>query len=117
VAEPLAGARGNVSYADHACDCLLSVHVRNTGKMPAAETVLFRHSIWTSRAVRWTRSLSGFGRVQLKPSEGRRVEATVTARELAIWKEDGWLVEGGEYRVDACSSAIDCRANLNMLNS
>ena len=70
MAEPLAGARGNVSYADHACDCLLSVHVRNTGKMPAAETVLFRHSIWTSRAVRWTRSLSGFGRVQLKPSEG-----------------------------------------------
>ena len=82
--------------------------------------MLFLHSLWVSRVVRWERQLSGFGRVRLQPDDSAVASAVVTASELAIWLEEDqegeptsgsgrWFVEPGTYTVQACASSVDCR--------
>ena len=53
------------SLSDPRCAWRLSVAVANVGDVAGAETVLFLHSLWVSQAVRWERTLSGFGRASV----------------------------------------------------
>jgi beta-glucosidase len=50
-----------------------------------------------SRNGRQLQRLAGFGRVELKPGEARKVSVRIDPRLLADWKDGKWVVEGGTY--------------------
>ena len=107
----------------------LALIVTNVGEVEGAETVLFLHSLWVSRVVRWERQLTGFAKVRLQPGKSAVASTTVSAEELAVWLEPGatmraaaaetagapgrWWVEPGEYSLSACASVIDCRVTTS----
>jgi len=45
------------------------------------------------------KELKGFQRVALKPGESRRVEFTITRRDLQFWSQNRWIAEPGEFKV------------------
>lgn len=106
----------NGSFGD-SVSYTVSVTVTNNGTMAGAETVLFLHSLWVSRVLRWERQLSGFAKVRLQPGESAVAEATFGAEELAVWLDlaapgaSRWWTEPGNYSIQACSSVVDCRLN------
>ncbi|MEU5340744.1 glycoside hydrolase family 3 C-terminal domain-containing protein [Streptomyces sp. NPDC020766] len=87
------------------------VTVRNTGERAGREIVQLYASRDDSTVVRAPRWLVGFGAVDLAPGQSGEVEVTVPRREFEYWDEElqGWLVEGGEYRVAAGASSRDIR--------
>lgn len=106
----------------------LAATVKNIGHVFGAETVLFLHSLWVSRVVRWERQLCGFAKVRLGPGESAVASVVVEHDALAVWREAGvsiggvqmqeearaedvgsWWTEPGRYTLDACASVVDCR--------
>jgi beta-glucosidase len=45
------------------------------------------------------KELKGFQRVALKAGESKRVEFTITRRDLQFWSARGWIAEPGKFKV------------------
>ena len=85
----------------------LSCEIVNTGKYDGAEIVQLY--VKAPRGVfKPLKELRGFAKVYLKAGESKRAEITVKKSDLRYWnsKENGWILESGEYGFELCS---DCR--------
>lgn len=98
------------AYDDlRATDKAASVIVTNTGTRAGKHVVQLYVAPPKSAVARPRRELRAFEKVSLEPGESTRVTFALDARAFAYWdaRSSGWLVEGGEYRVEVAGSAID----------
>jgi beta-glucosidase len=89
----------------------LSVEIRNTGSMGAAEIAqVYLSDLEASvRVPRW--QLAGFARVFLEPGAARTVRFTVSARQMAVVDERGrHVVEPGRFRLHVGGRQPDPRS-------
>jgi beta-glucosidase len=88
----------------------VSADVENTGRRAGDEVVqLYIHDVAAS-VTRPVKELKGFERITLQPGEKRRVEFTLTPRELGFYnREMRFVVEPGEFKVFVGNSSDDER--------
>jgi beta-glucosidase len=101
------GALERVSTGEPARDGVtVRASVTNTGSAAGEESVLFFVYPPAESSLRPLRELKGSRRVSLAPGETKSVEIHLPPRAFARWDEkSGWLVEAGDYRVEARASA------------
>lgn len=89
----------------------VTLTVANTGDVPGREVVQCYVGRDTSVVARPPRVLAAFDVVELEAGASRRVELTVPVSDLAHWsvREDGWITEGGTWRVEVGASSRDLR--------
>ena len=97
-------------------DVRVTVPVTNTGAVAGREIVQVYTSLPGSVVSRAPRELKAFASVALEAGETREVELTVRRPELAYWdiRIDAWIVEGGEYTVEAAASSRDIRGSVTV---
>jgi beta-glucosidase len=76
-----------------------SAEVRNNGTRAGDEIVQLYINDVVASVSRPVRELKGFRRVTLQPGETKRVEFTLTPKDLQFWGPNGWMSEPGEFRV------------------
>ena len=76
----------------------ISVTVKNTGKIPGAETVLLWISAPQNGIHRPKRELKAFDKVFLQPTESKTVSFVLDDRAFTVW-QDGWKIQEGYYTV------------------
>ncbi|GAS87921.1 glycoside hydrolase family 3 protein [Mycolicibacterium brisbanense] len=89
------------------------VSVTNTGERAGREVVQAYAALPASEVSRPPRWLIGFAGVTLAPGECQVVEIRVRRTDLAYWN-DGWLVEGGDYRVSVGASSRNLRVEATV---
>jgi beta-glucosidase len=79
----------------------VSVELKNTGKMSAAETVQVYAEPPKGQAPRAPRELRAFKRVSLAPGQSQRVSMSFDRKDLAWYDAQGkrWVVDPGTYRL------------------
>ena len=77
----------------------VTVNVTNTGKREGEEVVQLYVRDLVGSVTRPVKELKGFQRIALKPGQTKRVEFTITRRELQFWSDKGWVAEPGEFKV------------------
>jgi len=77
----------------------VSADIRNDGDRAGEEIVQLYVAEPAASVSRPVKELKAFQRVSLKPGESRRVEFTITRRDLRFWSNGRWVVEPGEFRV------------------
>jgi beta-glucosidase len=77
----------------------VSAAIRNSGQRAGDEIVQLYVGDPVASISRPVRELKAFQRLSLRPGETKRVEFTVTRRDLQFWFDDGWTVEPGKFRV------------------
>ncbi|MCR2783448.1 glycoside hydrolase family 3 C-terminal domain-containing protein [Microbacterium sp. zg.B96] len=92
-------------------DLAVTVSVTNTGDRAGREVVQVYTSLPGSAVPRPPRELRAFASVALDAGEVRDVELVIPRADLAHWdlRVDGWVVEGGDYRVEVAASSRDVR--------
>jgi beta-glucosidase len=97
-------------------DVIVTVPVTNTGNVAGREIVQVYTSLSASVVERAERELKAFASVALEAGETRDVVLTVRRADLAYWdiRVDGWIVEGGEYAVEAGASSRDLRSRTSV---
>lgn len=78
----------------------ISVTVKNSGKVEGKEVIqLFVSDLYAS-VTPDVKRLRGFDKIALKPGESKKVEFTISARDLAFVGTDlQWVVEKGEFEI------------------
>ncbi|GAB3281092.1 glycoside hydrolase family 3 C-terminal domain-containing protein [Microbacterium lacusdiani] len=94
-------------------DIEVSVPVTNTGGVAGREVVQVYTSLPGSSVQRPPRELKGFASVPVEPGETVTASIVLRRAELAYWdiRVDRWIVEGGEYVIEAGASSRDLRAS------
>lgn len=94
----------------------VSVPVTNTGKVAGKETVQLYVAAVSPRVPRPVKELKNFAKVALAPGETKRVELTVTARDLAYWDvgDHAWRTDAGDYRLLVGAASDDIRAEATV---
>lgn len=83
-----------------------SIEIANTGKRSGDEVAQLYIQDVASSVTRPVRELKGFTRVTLNPGEKRRVEFTLTPKELGFYDRDmKFTVEPGEFKIYAGNSS------------
>ena len=97
-------------------DVVVTVPVTNTGAVAGREVVQVYTSLSGSAVQRPQRELKAFASVALEPGETVEVTLTVRREDLAYWdtRVDRWVVEGGEYVVEAAASSRDIRSSASV---
>lgn len=76
----------------------VSADVRNSGSRAGEEIVQFYVGDPVASVSRPVKELKGFQRIAIQPGETKRVEFTVSKRDLQFWN-NGWIVEPGQFNV------------------
>lgn len=107
----------DASVTTDAAGLSVRLTVTNTGDRAGAEVVQVYTSLPGSTVTRAPRELKGFAKVVLAAGESREVAVRVRREDLAYWdiRVDGWLVEGGAYRVEVGASSRDIRQVLSVV--
>ncbi|WP_182050669.1 glycoside hydrolase family 3 C-terminal domain-containing protein [Changpingibacter yushuensis] len=95
----------------------VGVRVTNTGKVAGREIVqVYTGFAGSSVVERAPRELRKFVSVQLDAGESRQVQVEIARNDLAYWdvRVDGWIVEGGTYRVEVGASSRDIRGSAEV---
>ncbi|MBT2521752.1 glycoside hydrolase family 3 C-terminal domain-containing protein [Arthrobacter sp. ISL-28] len=97
-------------------DTLVTVPVTNTGDVAGREVVQVYTSLDSSVVQRAPRELKGFALLDLAPGETAAAEIVLRRSELAYWdvRVDGWVLESGEYLVEAGASSRDIRSSTTV---
>ena len=97
-------------------DLEVRVAVTNTGERDGREVVQVYTSLPGSAVSRPVRELKAFASVALAAGETREVVLRVRRSDLAYWdvRVDGWVVEGGAYRVEVGASSRDIRTTADV---
>ena len=92
-------------------EVLVSLQVKNTGKVAGKEVVQLYVSDPKSSLARPPKELKGFSKVALKPGESTTVEFVLNERSMAFYdpRKHAWVVEPGEFEVLVGSSSRDIR--------
>jgi beta-glucosidase len=90
--------------------------VTNTGSRAGKEVVQVYVSPPASAVARPVRELKAFAKVALAPGESRRVDLTLTTRDLSYFHpvQGRWVLEGGEYDVAVGASSRDLRLSATV---
>lgn len=110
-------AYGDVATAQtDAGDLAVTVPVTNVGSRDGREVVQVYAAPEGSAVERAPRELRGFAVVELAAGETRDVEIVVRREDLAYWdiRVDRWVVEGGDYRIEAAASSRDIRSSTTV---
>ena len=109
-------AHADITAVEHDGGIRAEVTVTNTGDRAGREVVQAYVSVPGSALSRPPRELKGFADVELEPGASRRVRIDIPAEELQHWstREDGWLIEGGTYRVEIGASSRDLRGSAEV---
>ena len=96
---------------------IVTVRVKNTGKVAGAEVVqLYLHDKESS-VERPIKELKGFAKVYLVAGESKQITISLNKRDLSFWdvNSSDWLAEEGEFEVQLGSSLdkIHLRASFN----
>ncbi|MBQ8673173.1 MAG: glycoside hydrolase family 3 C-terminal domain-containing protein [Bacteroides sp.] len=101
IKQPRIGVQGSVQ---------LSCKVKNSGQVAGDEVVQLYLRDDVSSVTTYVKVLRGFERIHLEPGEEKRVEFTLTPRELGLWdKHNRFVVEPGSFTVMVGSSSKDIR--------
>ena len=76
-----------------------SATVRNIGTRPGEEIVQMYIADPVASVSRPVKELKGFQRLSFQPGERKRVEFSITRRDLQFWSNGGWVAEPGEFKV------------------
>ncbi|MCU1244716.1 MAG: Beta-glucosidase, partial [Acidobacteria bacterium] len=76
-----------------------SATIRNSGDRAGEEIVELYLADPVASVSRPVKELKGFQRVALQPGESRRVDFSITRRELQFWSGAGWIAEPGAFNV------------------
>ncbi|MEE2061461.1 glycoside hydrolase family 3 C-terminal domain-containing protein [Rhodococcus artemisiae] len=97
-------------------DVVVTMTVTNAGERSGSDVVQVYVGVPDSSVSRAPRELKGFAKVRLDAGESRQVEVPVRRADLAYWdtRVDGWVVEGGTYRVQIGASSRDIRATCTV---
>lgn len=82
-------------------DLMVTATVKNIGNRAGAEVVqLYLHDVVAS-VERPAKELKGFDKVHLKPGESKKVNISLTKRDLSFWdvNRNDWLAESGEFEI------------------
>lgn len=95
-----------ISPKDTLC---FSLKVKNTGTREGAEVVQLYIAFPQSSIDRPEKLLRGFKKVYLQPGEGRTIDFSIPASELAYYNTEtkNWVVEKGKYEVLVGNSSRD----------
>ncbi len=86
----------------------VSVEVENTGKRAGDEVIQLYIRDVAASVTQPVRELKGFERITLRPGEKRRVEFTLSPKELGFYNRDlKFAVEPGEFKVFVGNSSED----------
>jgi beta-glucosidase len=90
---------------------VVSVDVKNTGKMAGKEVVQVYVHDHKSRLIRPPKELKGFAKVELQPGETKTVTVTLDFRAFAYYHPAyrQWITEDGEFDILIGSSSTDIR--------
>jgi beta-glucosidase len=77
----------------------VSANIRNGGDRVGEEIVQMYVADLVASVSRPVKELKGFQRLTLKPGETKRVEFTITRRDLQFWSHDSWVAEPGKFNV------------------
>jgi len=77
----------------------MSATVRNIGSRDGEEIVQMYIRQPVASVSRPVKELKAFQRIALKAGESKRVEFTITRRDLQFWLDGAWVVEPGEFKV------------------
>lgn len=94
----------------HGASTAVSVTVGNDGDMVADEVVQLYVRDPVASVARPVAELRGFTRLMLRPGERRTVRFTLADAQVALWKDDRWVIEPGVIEVMVGSSSADIRA-------
>ena len=102
---------GAVQADPDGCDLLVTLAVTNTGDRDGREVVQVYVSKLNSSVRRAPKDLKGFQAIDLAAGSTAEVAIRITRNDLAYWEEriDGWMVEGGAYKIHVGSSSTDIR--------
>jgi beta-glucosidase len=77
----------------------VAAEIRNSGNRDGEEIVqMYIHDLVASVS-RPVKELKAFRRISLRAGETKRVEFTITKRDLEFWSDNGWGAEPGEFKV------------------
>jgi beta-glucosidase len=90
-------------------DFIVSVEIKNTGKMSGAEVIQVYITDIESSLERPEKELCGFKKVFLEPNEQETVNITIKNKSLAFYddKEHTWKIEKGKFKILIGSSSRD----------
>jgi beta-glucosidase len=96
----------------------LSLTIRNTGKRPgkAVSQVYVAPVDWHKASWEAPRRLGAFAKVDLKPSQSKRIELTIDPRLLATYEAAGnkWHIKSGTYRLTAGESSDEPMQTIDL---
>ncbi|MEM9985590.1 MAG: glycoside hydrolase family 3 N-terminal domain-containing protein, partial [Bacteroidota bacterium] len=87
----------------------LSFTVKNTGERHGAEVVQLYVSPLEADATMKPILLQGFVRLELAAGEKKQVKMRLSPQQLAQYKNQSWIVEGGRYAIKVSASSQDHR--------
>lgn len=87
-------------------DNIVSLTVKNVGKMSGSEVVQLYISPPKGGLHRTLKELKGFNKVYIEPGESKNIEFALNERSFAIW-DNGWTVEKGTYTIMVGPSSVD----------
>ncbi len=89
---------------------LVSVDVKNTGKVAGKESVLLFSSDLIASMVPDGRRLRAFDKVELQPGETKTVTLRLKADDLAFVGYDGkWILEEGDFKLTIADQSVNVR--------
>jgi beta-glucosidase len=88
-------------------EAIVRVRVTNVGARTGSDVVQVYVGDPVCSVDRPVRELRAFAKVRLAPGESTVVELALTARAFAYWGSNGWMVEPGEYVIEAGASSRD----------
>jgi len=95
---------------------IISVDVKNTGKVDGKEVVQLYSSKTDSKITRTAQELKGFNKVFVKAGETQKVTIKVPVKELAYYDvaNKKWTVEPGKYTLKLGNSSRDIKKEVSI---
>jgi len=96
---------------------LVSLTVKNTGKLAGAEVVQLYVSDLKSSLPRPVKELKGFQKVKLAPGETKEVTFTIGKDALSYYDDtkQAWVAEPGKFEVIVAASAVDMKSKISFI--
>lgn len=94
----------------------VSFDVKNTGRVAGKEIAQIYARPHNPRLIRPIRELKGFAKVDLQPSQTRRVTVILEARDLRYYDPDHrqWLLDAGKLTIEVGASSRDIRLEATL---
>jgi beta-glucosidase len=96
---------------------VVTVPVKNTGKVAGKETVQLYVNDEISSLSRPVKELKGFKKISLQPGEEKTVSFTLTKEDLSYYddKKNTWIAEPGKFKIMIGASATDIKGTVDFV--